>query len=481
MTRQVIAVPGRPGFNALLWWFQGPESNVAQYKFELDGKPYSKPVQVVPVGNLVGKSNNSVAQRTFLLVTAHVGEAPGNNHQLRVIYKGQVSNTARSRTLPASPDGLQMVLASCFYAANSQLQAATPLPDQYLPPYSPPHVKMLCGDQIYLDLSWGGFVPRTNISIWDRYEEQWHSEDFLAWMANGGNLCIADDHEFWNNYPSTVRVTPWLNKLFKAPSQPFVQQMHEAFIIYQGVLNANPDKLRTDPGQPLKLDDLYCFEFPGDDTPPEFSKYFNLLVLDTRTQRSTKPGQFTNPVWLNTVTTKITTCIGPTLLVTSQPILAQPGGPEANLSDYSNQFALLWEAIWKSQHQVLLLTGDIHWSRAQRFKSQYTGIQHYEIVSSALARIYFDAPLNDFSKLQSRVKWNGRAVQATRIGDSEAPCTYAILSFANSAVGLNCMARWWEIKGDGKHYPINMAAGPWDRLDPFNIAKPLYHIDFYLR
>jgi hypothetical protein len=481
MTSSVIAVPGRPGFGALLWWFQGPDTDTEQYQFELDGSACT-PAHLIALDSLVTTKGSEIARQTFLMVTAHPVSASGSPHQLKVTWKGQASNVARSRTLPATPNGLNILLASCFYAGNSRLQAPAPLPDKFLPPDNLPHVKMLCGDQIYLDLSLGGVWPSEIREPWQRYQEQWYEPNFLAWMSNGGNLCIPDDHEFWNNYPSTVRVTPWLSKLFKVPGQQVTAQMNEGFLIYQGVLNADPDALLS--GTALSVSQLHCFEFPGPHAPAGFSDSLSMLVLDTRTQRSavtSSPLQFTDDNWLQQTRDRIAQRTGPTLLVTSQPMLDTGGGVESCLADYRIQFNLLWDAIWKCPHQMLLLTGDIHWSRVQEFVStQGKGLKHYEIVASALARINFASPFDEYGTVSNKITWGATTVPTLRTADSGAACNYAILAFTTTPLGLHCRARWWEIDSDGKHVQLDMTPGMKGVLSAFDITRQLTEINLDL-
>lgn len=459
---QVITIPGRPGCNALLWWFQGPSKADSDYSFELDGAPLKAPLllKVGKVLNITAGKAGEVAARTFLVVTEHKNEAPGTMHWLRVFYQQKdPSNFAYSRTLPDTADGLNMILASCFYRENNYLITSAPLPKSYMSIDGLPHLKMLCGDQIYLDLSRGGLIPRELDGPWKLYDEQWRDSRFIAWMSRGGNLCMADDHEFWNNFPSQKRLGK-ASFLVSEPPEGMARKMEDAFLIYQAVLNADPSDLLK--GNPLVQGRLSCFEFPGDLAPKRLRDRFAMQVLDTRTQRSAldfaaSSYQFTSPQWLQETLLRIANRKGPCLLVTSQSLLDRGGGSESNLADYKEQFATLWNAVWNNPHQMLLLTGDIHWSRAQKFKSSKTERTHYEVVSSALARI--DLPTLKWPDLTSTVKWEGNSVDATRTADCYVEHTYATLSFSTHDWGLRAVVRWWEINGDGKHVQIDMAAG----------------------
>lgn len=459
---QVVTIPGRPGFNALLWWFQGPSAKASDYSFELDGVPLH-PAVLLNVGkvlNITLGTAGDVAARTFLAVTEHNNEPPARTHWLRVFYQQKdPSNYAYSRTLPDAADGLNMVLASCFYRDNNQLVTAAPLAKPFMSVDGLPHVKMLCGDQIYLDLSNGGWYPHKLNDLWRLYDEQWRDARFIAWMSRGGNLCMADDHEFWNNFPSQKRAGK-ISFIFSEPPEGIARKMEDAFLIYQAVLNADPADLLKN--NPLNRERLHCFEFPGDLAPKRLRERFAMQVLDTRTRRtalddesSTK--QFTAPQWLRETQQRIANRNGPCLLVTSQSMLDRGGGSESNLADYQGQFDALWNTVWNNPHQMLLLTGDIHWSRAQSFKSEETKLTHYEVVSSALARI--SLPTLKWPDLNSTVKWDDHSVSATRTADCYVEHTYATLSFSTHDWGLRAVVRWWEINGNGQHVQIDMAAG----------------------
>ncbi|MFJ3485944.1 hypothetical protein ACIPL1_21490 [Pseudomonas sp. NPDC090202] len=461
---QAIVVPGRPGFNALLWWFQGPSANLADYRFELDGKPLNPVPRILNVGTVLGMVTGKageVAQRTFLAVTTHNDGAPGAPHTLRVFYKNSPGNLAYSRTLPSTADGLKVVVASCYYDGNNRLLANAPLPQTYLNIQNTPHVKVLSGDQIYLDLEFWGLVPAPLDNTWQRYEEQWYESRFLAWMSRGGNLCIADDHEFWNNYPSSRRAGI-LSGIFKRPPQAIADDMNRAFMIYQAVLNADPDTLAA--GGPLTEEELHCFEFPGKLAPASLSKTFSMLVLDTRTQRSDPPpagvqtGQFSEPAWLATTIQRVQQREAPVLLVTSQSMLDKGGdATDSNLNDYKRQFDALWLALLSRKHSTLLLTGDIHWSRAQQITKANSDqdVHDYEIVSSALSRIAYGTGRPPESP--NKIEGGGSTIRFVRTGETFASNNYAILEFENHSFGLRCVARWWMIDGDGKHIPVDTA------------------------
>lgn len=464
MPSNLVAIPGRPGFGALLWWFQGPAEEAAEYQFELDGHSLSPAhVRLIRLADgLPGFQGEAaeLARRTFLLVTSHSDGFSGKCHTLRVQCAGDFSNPAHSRTLPAKPSPLKLVLASCYYAGNSRLPVQRPLPSELLGLDALPHVKVLCGDQIYLDLSMAGLWPSELDSTWRRYADQWADAAFVAWMAAGGNLCLPDDHEFWNNFPSEKRLGR-LSVLWDKPTQAVREEMEQAYVIYQAVLNADPDRLWDEPQ--LKVDDLLFFEFPGPSAPASFNDCVRFVLLDTRFKRIAPESpqaspRFTEQAWLDETTTLLDTCQAPVVLVTAQSLLDGPGGVESNLADFDRQHAQLWNAFSRRKNGVLLLTGDIHWSRAQEFRfDPRSGCTHYEVVSSALSRISLMS--EKLPGVSSVVHWEQMAhsLTATRTADTHATSNFAILRFDLGSRGLRCNVRWWEIDGDGqfRQLPLN--------------------------
>ncbi|QTQ38948.1 Uncharacterized protein ToN1_48530 [Aromatoleum petrolei] len=401
---------------------------------------------------LGGSPSGSPADRSFLLITSHAGQKPGTAHQLRVTCAGQTSNIARSRTLPETPDTLEIVLASCFYRQNNRMTGAMPLPKRFMPPNPPPHLKILSGDQIYLDLSGVGLPVFNMKNPWDDYARQWRDPKFLAWLSSGPNICMADDHEFWNNYPKKIRLAKFASSIFKIPAREVIDEMHWGFLVYQAALNADPDHLLANPVALLDPDDLKCFEFPNPATTPQFTRGFSAFFLDTRTERAESPeGGFTKAAWLRRAIDWIEQRNGPGFLVTSQPLLGEPSKSETDLAYFKNQFFDLWHAIQASKHQLTLLTGDIHWSRAQEIASIAGAVPHYEVVSSAISRIALYDPTASLGRVRTQTKLgNTRVATAVRLADSNAAQNFAVLTFAAGARGgLKCTVQWWQFDENG--------------------------------
>lgn len=483
-TPNILAIPGRPGFESLLWWFMGPSVDPHDYEFGIDGVPFAGPYCVVPVNTLTQVNPYQGAQSIFVLATRHsLNSAAGTTHTLVVSSRGHSSNEARSRTLPGDPAKLQFVLASCFYYGNSRLIENRIFPATFSKPNPPPHLKMLCGDQIYIDLTLFGCAPKRNldeVDAWALYREQWFDPGFLAWMSNGANLCMADDHEFWNNYPSPVRLLKITDGMLPIPTDEITHQMYAAYIAYQGVLNSDPEALLE--GRSLNTLSLNTFQFPSNNPPASYLEKFSLFVLDTRTQRLMPDpavpgsGQFTSPAWLADAINWIANLKGPGLLVTTQSMLDGPGGTEANLSSFGDQFQALWKAIDESPHELVLMTGDIHWSRAQKIcRSGTQECRHHELVASALCRIDLSAGFSPMDLTITQIKTGDRTIVSTRVRNTSEPRNYAIIEASPGARGgLAYLTRWWRFDANGTLAPAYTTLGLTADADgdvyPFEVA-----------
>ena len=85
-----------------------------------------------------------------------------------------------------------------------------------LPNAARPDVKLLAGDQVYLDDPWYKFFlsfsrAQLHASFMDAYLGTWaqgrrsgEGHGFAHLLASGANYFSSDDHEFWNNAPNFV-------------------------------------------------------------------------------------------------------------------------------------------------------------------------------------------------------------------------------------------------------------------------------------
>src|SRR6185295_1669857 len=106
-------------------------------------------------------------------------------------------------TLGAKP--FTVLLASCFARLHDEAGDVGHTFAQ-LPAATAPEIKILCGDQVYLDSPASYFLlRRSEATLAERFREHYArtwtqheaSEGFATLLRHGGTYCTADDHEFW--------------------------------------------------------------------------------------------------------------------------------------------------------------------------------------------------------------------------------------------------------------------------------------------
>ncbi len=139
------------------------------------------------------------------------GLAPATPYRA-VVAAGGEQAVVQTRTLPAqlpaTLDGsVNILLFSCYY----QPEDASGLVDTLaarLP--QPLHLTLLMGDQIYGDLPLFNALPADPGAaarvLGAKYRANWASRELGPGgigriLARAPVLCVADDHEYWNNYP----------------------------------------------------------------------------------------------------------------------------------------------------------------------------------------------------------------------------------------------------------------------------------------
>jgi hypothetical protein len=137
-------------------------------------------------------------------------------YRLQLRKGDDVLASASVRTLPVTLPPLHeepftVLLGSCFCQENDE-QGDTSQSFRHLPSQDQPSVKLLCGDQVYLDHPTLQNFPENSLELAEnflsKYIRTWRESDTAGVQGLGGllkhgaNYFIADDHEFWNNYPN---------------------------------------------------------------------------------------------------------------------------------------------------------------------------------------------------------------------------------------------------------------------------------------
>jgi hypothetical protein len=334
------------------------------------------------VCNDAGKPLNHQGVFTFARLGA------GLNHCFRIVANGvnySLAFVSQPDAVPADGAPLNILLTSCYYQPNGDDKALENAV-AHLPSSYKPHLSLMVGDQVYLDVpvisSWRFSLDGVQKLIGQKYYKNWCSDT----LGTGGlqsvfraapTACIPDDHEFWNNYP--------LDQLQLLPLA--VVNQHNwadvAMDLYAGFQLGGPAKTpQTIPGfQRIEVDPLI------------------ILLLDTRTRRDDvfnrlMPNDAVQALqqWADDlILAKQNNAPKVGVLSAGQPMFTKPPGDfskkyvDADLANYQ-QFELIEVQLERLASQgipVVFLTGDVHWSRvcAARHGSQPTPML-YEVICS---------------------------------------------------------------------------------------------------
>jgi phosphodiesterase/alkaline phosphatase D-like protein len=325
----------------------------------------------------------------------------------------------RTTTLPATlpKEGekpFTLLVGSCFYGPEDP-DGMVGTTYRHIPRDRRPDVKVLCGDQVYLDNPWrettlkwyrGNQKPGVfRAMLFRKYLDNWRQvrgEDagFRHLLANGANYFCSDDHEFWNNAPNFGGVG-LVNTLTSKQRRWWLEEARRLFGAFQSPLS------------------LSSFEVPP----------LSVRVADTRIYRDPKGRYFMKDEDLRAVGRWIEGLRGPGVLVLGQPVLVEKTGFvgslirkgvratvaghfDKNLPDYV-QYEELIGYIRSSAHSIVVLTGDVHFGRiAHGALRAGSRAKLVEVVSSPMQAVlddkgkplfggYKEAPTDRFRGLES--------------------------------------------------------------------------------
>lgn len=273
------------------------------------------------------------------------------------------------KTLPKrlpikSEPSFTLGLGSCFYNHRDGGRAAGAYAALYERGHESmkPDLTFLTGDQVYLDIGFDSLSrdpDEIRQRIGDDYAEHWQA---LGGILNrGGTWMLPDDHEYWNDYPFYDSLIPQLLALK-------LKRVREAWAA------ASKDAVKNIQRSP-KLEIL------------DIGKDLSICIADLRSYRSTRnfmqPSKFKELIaWAEN-----RTCPG--VLVIPQPLIVDENKHERNLRSFKNQYKKLIEALGSSKHDVVVLSGDVHFGRIASCKIGNQGASLVEIVSSPMSNLTY--------------------------------------------------------------------------------------------
>jgi hypothetical protein len=311
------------------------------------------------------------------------GLQPNRRYAVQLVHGEELLASASLRSLPLALPGLHeapftVLLGSCYCQEKDRVgEVAQSF--GHLPEGDRPTVKILCGDQVYLDIPALQDFPDDSLQLaaifLRKYVHTWRERDAAGVRGLGGMLkeganCFAsDDHEFWNNYPNAATIVQ--NTWTEGGRRRWRGPARHLFRLFQ---QSDPDRA----GEPQ-----------GFSVPPA-----SFLLLDTRFSREEGGTRFLPAAQMDRLAEWIAElnrrrwvgflCIG-------QLLFEAPAGwwssrfVDRNLADYA-QYAKLVRILATSRQPLVILTGDVHYGRVA-YCRQMHGPFLYEVVSSPMALV----------------------------------------------------------------------------------------------
>ena len=248
-----------------------------------------------------------------------------------------------------------------------------------LPAGARPDLKILCGDQVYLDAPsfWTVFPAVSTGELRRRllqsYLDAWGQDPgFRTLLAGGPNAFTSDDHDFWNNAPNASITAP---ATLVAPLRR--RWLTEARALYRAFQRPETPRLTV-----MTMDGL------------------SICVADVRVDRTERDEAFMSPADLQAVRDWATSLTSPGCLALGQLLFAAPASRigrhmDMGLPDY-RQYPALVDALSGAPHSIVILTGDVHFGRVAVCELG-DGREIVEVVASPLALVG-PIPKNDWRR-----------------------------------------------------------------------------------
>jgi hypothetical protein len=199
-----------------------------------------------PEDDTLGADENVARAFTGLYKFTHLanGERLKPDAPSRPPYRVMVKTaghevTLETRTLPEKVpsdmnSSFNVLLVSCFHQAEDRSNNAGTLISQIKERYQP-HVTLLLGDQVYLDLP--TLMDFEENTAWlakkfeDDYVTNWQGpEGYSRVMGGAPTASMPDDHEYWNNYPhKSYHIPTTKDEGGRAKWEKAARRMYEAF------------------------------------------------------------------------------------------------------------------------------------------------------------------------------------------------------------------------------------------------------------
>ncbi len=299
-------------------------------------------------------------------------------------------------------------IGSCFYTEHDGGRVGQAYEALYKNEKLRPDIKFLMGDQVYADIGLGWYpLDESDCQdrIADHYSDSW--KHLRSVLRRGGAWMISDDHEFWNNFPFFEGFNPYLITL--QINDEFRKNWHKAA---QTGVSAIQQAL------PVRI-----FAVGNE---------LSFCVADLRMERS-EAGYLSDEShqqvinWVNNLST-------PGVLAIPQPLIAEYGDKhDKNLPDW-DQYNDLLRAIENGRHDIVVLTGDVHYGRVSQVLVGNSQNKLTEIITS---------PMSNLSEI------NGFAATGPDLSPKEFPLVSVnemSKNVINHIAKVTTEKKWWDIR-----------------------------------
>jgi len=359
--------------------------------------------------------------RTWVQTVELTGLSPGTRYVCSAL-----GEQAEFATLPVQlpvrgSEPFNLLLGSCYFNHRDQ---GVDQAFRALAVHERPHAKILCGDQVYLDVSRGlimepapsqAAVARLHLG---KYLKNWTASGLRTLLGVGSTWFTSDDHEFWNNSPdpATAIVLSWL-----APGRNWMLRSGlNLFQTFQAASGGAPRKFQA--GR------------------------LSVYVADTRVFREARRRRCLRPEDLQDLLDWAGNLAGPGVLVVGQPLLDEPqswfGGTFADwsLPNYP-EYSPIAQALAQARHTILVLTGDVHYPRVARVNRHDGRLQLLEVIASPLALVsgQHATPKPPPGKFQT--------MPVTQEEPRRGADNFALLQFTEASGRVNVRVRHYMIPG----------------------------------
>ena len=375
------------------WWSRvwprdtmGLSLRVEDPQGRIVAQPLLEPWSSIGLEGQIGNDDEAICEYHVAEIQ---GLQPATTYRLIVSSRFGQEAVGEVETLPArlpsrDEDGVSqrpftILLGSCYYAPADPDKKVR---DAYLrllrSPNHRPHLKILCGDQVYLDQPAGPGTPMVDrmsseeLRRWmiAKYRQTWLN--LKQMLQVGANYLTSDDHEFWNDYPERPLIWGWR-------------------ALYQSL------QYRRDWGREATAH-FREIQQGANVTQLDIGTELSIFIADTRVNRQRDGVHFMSAEDFDTMIQWIRGLRMPGVLVLGQPLLTRPRNRKNIAVDvittdhnlpYFVQYDDLMNALsWWCYHDLLVLAGDVHFGRIARcniprFPDIYPAVV-YEVVASAM-------------------------------------------------------------------------------------------------